>query len=236
MHDGLKIIHFSDLHYKKVITEEQVKELILAINETEPDLVFFTGDLLDEDYDLETADISFLIEELSKIDSKYGTYSVLGDNDEKDLDNLRNIYIQSNITLLDNSDTVIVNENNTWLRIAGISGSLDSDDEVVINTTYNEIDFDYQIIITHEPDNIEAILKKYPTTPLILAGHSINGSINIPFIKQVLLPDGAKKYYNPYYKVNETDVYISNGIGVNEVNFRLFNTPSINLYRFKRSN
>ena len=30
-YDGLKIVHFSDLHYKKVITEKRVKELINEI-------------------------------------------------------------------------------------------------------------------------------------------------------------------------------------------------------------
>ena len=47
----------------------------------------------------------------------------------------------------------------------------------------------------------------------------------------LLTPKGAKKYYRPYYKVNNTDIYISNGIGLNNLNFRLFNHPSINFYR-----
>lgn len=234
-YDGLKIVHFSDLHYKRVITKKQVKELIIAINKTKPDIVLFTGDLLDKDYNLQNTDINFLIEELSKIETKYGTYSILGDHDNQELENLRSIYIQSNITLLDNSDTIIVNENNNKLQISGISGSLKENDNISINTTINET-IDYQIIMTHEPDNIPIILNQYPNTALILAGHSINGSINIPFIKQLLLPKGAKNYYKPYYKMNETDIYISNGIGVSQINFRLLNTPSINLYRFKKSN
>ena len=74
---------------------------------------------------------------------------------------------------------------------------------------------------------------KYSTPPLILSGHSINGSINIPIIKKTLLPEGALNYYEEYYKINNTDIYISNGIGVNNLNFRLFNKPSFNLYRLK---
>lgn len=231
-YDSLKIVHFSDLHYKKVITETQVKELITAINQTKPDIVLFTGDLLDIDYNLKNKDINFLIEQLSKIETKYGTYSILGDHDTKELETIRNIYIQSNITLLDNNDTTIVNENNNKLQISGISAS---NDNITINSTIKDT-IDYQIIMTHEPDNITTILNQYPNTPLILAGHSINGSINIPFIKKLLLPKGAKEYYEPYYKINQTEIYISNGIGFNKFNFRLFNTPSINLYRFKKSN
>ena len=41
----------------------------------------------------------------------------------------------------------------------------------------------------------------------------------------------AKKYYKEYYKVNNTDMYISNGLGTTIMNLRLFNKPSISLYR-----
>ena len=31
-YDGLKIVHFGDLHYKKIINEKRVKEIINEIN------------------------------------------------------------------------------------------------------------------------------------------------------------------------------------------------------------
>ena len=68
---GLKIIHFSDLHYKKVITEKRVKDLIKEINRNKPDIILFTGDLLDKDYQLTNKDINFLITYLKKLNSKY---------------------------------------------------------------------------------------------------------------------------------------------------------------------
>ena len=80
---------------------------------------------------------------------------------------------------------------------------------------------------------VDEIKNKYPETTLILAGHSINGSVNVPGIKKLLLPEGAKNYYDSYYELDNTLIYISNGIGVNNLNFRLFNTPSFNLYRLK---
>ena len=45
--------------------------------------------------------------------------------------------------------------------------------------------------------------------------------------------DGSKKYFDDYYKVKNTDIYISGGIGTNEIPLRLFNRPSINLYRLR---
>ena len=66
---------------------------------------------------------------------------------------------------------------------------------------------------------------------LALAGHSHNGQINIPYVKKFWMPPGARKYYEPYYKINNTDFYISSGIGSSTLEIRLFEHPSFNFYR-----
>ena len=229
-YDGLKVVHFSDLHYKKVITEKRVKELVKEINKIEADIVIFTGDLIDNDYELSNSDINFLIEELSSIKSKYGNYAIMGDYDYSYIDVVNNIYIQSNFNLLSNSSSIIYNENNDRIFIGGMESYAMGKANINLLDEYQDIS--YKIILVHEGDYIDDILEVIPDTNMILAGHSLNGSVNVPFIKNIILPNGSKKYYKPYYKVNDTDIYISNGIGVDRVNFRLFNTPSINFYRF----
>ena len=232
-YDGLKIVHLADIHYKKVINETTIKNLIKNIQKIKPDIIIITGDLTDKDYKLNNKDINFLIKELKKLDSKYGTYAILGDQDIKNEDTIKNIYIQSNITLLKNNNTIIQNENNDKILIAGLDSTIKGTPN--INTSLStDKKIDYKIVLTHEPDITDEILKKDNTINLILSSHSINGSINIPIIKRLFLPNGAKKYFNPFYQINNTKLYITNGIGVNNLNFRLFNTPSINFYRLKK--
>ena len=233
-YDGLKIVHFSDLHYKKVITEKRVKELVSEINKINPDMVMFTGDLLDKDYTVTNSDINFLIEQLSSIKTKYGIFAVMGDNDYSNEEVVNNIYIQSDIILLKNTSTVIYNENNEKIYIGGLDSFNLNKADIDILDGYNEID--YKMILVHEGDYVDNVISKINDVDMILSGHSMNGSINILGIKNILLPSGSKKYYKPYYKINSTDIYISNGIGVDKVNFRLFNTPSINFYRFDNDN
>lgn len=222
--NGKKIIHISDIHYKKVIDEKTIKKLVKNINKAKPDIVLFTGDLIDKDYKMTNKDTNFLIKELNKIETQYGFYAVLGDNDFSDIDTVKKIYLQSNITLLENEVVKIYNENNNYIELVGLS-------------SYNQNKFDISkinnnnsYIIVHEPDSSNKIINKLNPN-IIFAGHSLNGSINIPIIKHLLLPKGAKKYYKKYYKVKNTHIYISTGIGLNNINFRLFNNPSINLYR-----
>jgi len=123
------------------------------------------------------------------------------------------------------------NEHNDKITIYGLGSSLNNDFNL------EKIIFDentYSIILTHEPDTINDLKLKFNNTNLILSGHSLNGSINLPIIKKLLLPNGSKNYYKPYYQLDNTNIYISNGIGVNNINFRLFNTPSFNLYRLNK--
>ena len=236
-YNGLKIIHFSDLYYKNSITNKQINNVIEEINRLKPDIVIFTGGLVNEPENINSSEIKFLIKKLSKIESTYGNFAILGKNDYKDLDLVKSIYIQSNFTILDNDYSIIHNENNEQIFIGGVSSYLknEADIDKVMNYFNENPDINFKIVLTHEGDYINTILNKYHNINMILSGNSINGSINIPGIKQLLLPDGYKNYYKPYYKKNNTDIYISNGIGFNNLNLRLFNHPSINFYRIKKA-
>ena len=50
--DGLKIIQLSDIHYGSTIFMDDIKELVKMINRRNPDLVVFTGDLINKNYKL----------------------------------------------------------------------------------------------------------------------------------------------------------------------------------------
>lgn len=234
--DGLKIVHFSDLHYKRIVDKDMVKKIVDEINLINPDIVFFTGDLIDKDFKVSDNDISDLTNLLDSINSKYGKYAIIGNHDYvQDEDVINNIYENSNFIILQNSSDVIYSSNNQKLFIGGLDTfSYDKSD---INETmkyFNDNKEDiYKIILVHEPDYTDTILEDYDVN-LILSGHSHNGQVNIPFVKNFTLPYGSKKYYKNYYKVKDTPLYISSGIGESRINFRLFNRPSINFYRINK--
>ena len=79
--DGLKVVHFSDLHYLRVTNSNTLKEIVDEINLINPDIVFFTGDLIDKDFTLNENDKNTLIELLKSINSKYGKYAIIGNHD-----------------------------------------------------------------------------------------------------------------------------------------------------------
>lgn len=233
---SLKVIHFSDLHYLRVVADDYVKKIVAEINLIEPDIVFFTGDLIDKDSIITEEEIEKLTNNLKNIESKYGKYAVIGNHDyvRNDKEYI-NIYNNSNFTLLKNEDDIIYGDNGNKIFIGGVDTY--SYNEADIDSTmsyFNENEnINYKIILVHEPDYADNIINKYDVD-LILSGHSHNGQVNIPFIKELFLPYGSRKYFDNYYKINNTDLYVSSGIGESRINFRLFNRPSINFYRINK--
>ncbi len=235
-YNGLKIIHFSDLHYLRNLNENKLDKIIDEINLINPDLVVFTGDLIDEDFTPTDEDINYLTDKLKSINAKYGKYSVLGNHDHNTT-LLENIYQNSNFTLLNNSYDIIYNEKNVPLFIGGLDSVITGNANIDTTMSYfnDHEDISYKIILVHEPDYADTIVGSYDNINLILSGHSHNGQVRVPFIGAIYTPESAKKYYDNYYKVNNTDLYISSGLGYSELNFRLFNSPSINFYRLVKT-
>lgn len=224
-YNGLKIVHFSDFHYGRTTSLEELKNLVKDINKVKPDIIVFTGDFIDKDIKIDDSKMANIIEELKKLDSTYGNYYVNGNHDNK-FDKYKQMMDSSNFIDLNNTYDVIYNTNNETILLSGLSTKADTKflDDVFKDKFYN-----YKINIMHYPDDINKI-KDY-NYDLVLAGHSHNGQIRIPFYGAVILPSHAKKYYKPYYKINNTNFYISSGIGTSNYNFRIFNRPSYNLYR-----
>lgn len=230
--NGTKIIQFSDLHYGTTMNLSNLKEIVNLINETNPDLVFFTGDLIDKTYELKNNEQEKIIKQLQKINSTLGKYAILGEEDNESFTTIMN---SSNFTILKNEYELIYKDTNNPILLVGLNNQ--TKDENSIQNAYKYFTEEihnpdiFSVTLTHEPDTVDLI---DPTkTDLILAGHSHNGSVRIPFINKALFnKEGAKKYNQDYYSVNDNDLYISSGLGTNNyVGFRLFCRPTISLYR-----
>lgn len=231
---GLKIVHLSDIHFGSTITENDLDHLVNKVNELNPDIVVITGDIIDERI---SYDKNILIDYLKKIQSKLGKFAISGNHDLP-LDDFNSIVEESGFTNLDNTYKLIYANSSKPIIISGISSNYSDSsnidtktakfDNYIANLT-DDIKPIYSILLIHEPDFIDSL--NIDNYDLILAGHSHGGQVKLPLIKKLYTPYGAKKYYDEYYKVNQTDLYISSGLGTSKLKFRLFNRPSINFYR-----
>lgn len=226
-YNELKFIQFSDILYKSTYTIEDINNLVDEINDINPDIVFFTGDLFNKEYKPTEEDISNLTKSFSKINSNLYKYAIIGDNDKKYIDSYKQVLNDSNFILLDEQSKLLFYKDINPINIIGLNDTSKIDE--LLNT---EFDSSYNIVLTHNPDNFDTISNK--NVNLVLSGHSLNGQIRIPFYGGLLKRNGCMEYIDKYYEKNNTKMYVSNGLGTIKYKIRLFNKPSINLIRFSK--
>lgn len=237
---GFKIAHISDIHYGRTIHKKELKKLVDKINLLKPDLVVLTGDLLDQEETLSDQDIQDIIQQLKRIDATIGKFAISGENDYQ-AEAWSTIIKDSNFINLNDTYELIYYNGEEPILLAGLStnlkGTKNAKDKIspinnFIQSVKDSEDMKaprYKILIMHEPDYITDIAPN--NYDLILAGHSHNGQICLPVIGGLFQPNGAKQYHDEYYQLNNTDLYISSGLGTSRFDFRLWNRPSVNFYR-----
>ena len=88
----------------------------------------------------------------------------------------------------------------------------------------------YSIVVFHEPDLTDYVLKN-KNADLLLAGHSHNGYVKLPFVNGLIKSDGAMEYYDERYEFSNSKLFISSGIGTNGSGVRFMCQPSVNFFR-----
>ena len=220
--NGFKIIQVSDINYNG--NHRLLNSTIKKIKELKPDLLVFTGDLVSEDYTLTEDDSKYIVESFNSIEPSSGKYAIYGNNDLR-VSNIRTMLEESNFKVINNQNDLIYFNSDNPMNIIGI--------ETMYNGLYKINKEDYyedmfNVLLLHEPD----IVKELNYSPdIILAGHSLNGLIRIPKVGCLYKPKGATTYCDRYYKLDNSELFVSGGIGTNTIDIRLFNHPSINLFR-----
>lgn len=230
--DGIKIVHFSDLFYNSTIKEEELKKVVKRINELKPEIIVFTGDLV-KGKTISKKDEEILINNLSELDASIGKYAIYGENDF-DLEDYEYIMNTSKFTILNNSYEEIFYKNDKSIYLVGIPSSIKEKTDLDKSFEfYNDENRKYIICLVHDGKTIKYIDESDYEVDLILGGHSLNGSIVLPMYGGIYLDDYSYKYYDEMYTKGITNIFISSGLGTNEINYRLNNHPSFNLYRLK---
>ena len=226
---GYKIVTFSDLHDSSI---EMVKETVNLINRSKPDLLLFTGDLLNGE-SIDSKKREELIKELKKLSSSSLKYAVLGENDTEQASL---ILKDVGFTILDNSYDLIYQKDDAILLMGLNSDKENLDTLLAYYSSEGKNDDIYSILMTHKPDSLDDVLARYNNIDLAFAGHSHLGEVRLPLLGSLLTREGAKKYKDDYYEINNTKFYITSGVGVNVYDFRFCDRPAINLIRLNQIN
>ncbi|MEN3039185.1 MAG: metallophosphoesterase, partial [Candidatus Kryptonium sp.] len=146
--NGLKIVHISDIQADAKTQKEKIEKYIKLVNSLEPDIVVFTGDIVTHG----TTYIPIGVEMISKIKSKFGLYSCIGDHDYwAGLGFISNEMKKYGLKLYDNENAVIKIDSATigLTLVTNIYSRRPSDDDLLKLASQNKADL--KIFITHQP-------------------------------------------------------------------------------------
>lgn len=232
--DGFSIVQFSDLELGSTFQVDDLPELVEKINKLNPDVVVFTGDIVSNQYTLSASEERKLISNLAKIDPLIGKYSVRGDDDARD-DLYYRAMEASGFQDISNSYELIYYKGLTPIVLYGLDSLRIGNQDYASTFSYPSPQEDttymatYRILLAHEPDTIKNI-DAYNIS-LMLSGHSHNSEVNIPYLKDLYHIKGASTYYDEFYQVGNTELYVSSGLGTSKYKVRLFDKASISVFR-----
>ncbi|WP_405100629.1 metallophosphoesterase [Oceanobacillus sp. FSL H7-0719] len=224
-----KIVQFSDTHLGFNYTVKDLKKLVKQINELAPDIIVFTGDLIDDPKQVNDTEEKKIIQALQPLHAPKGKYWIYGNHDHGGYgtEKVFDIMTQAEFTLLQNSHTVI-EENNEKLIIAGIDDLMLGKPNLsaALHQTNQDI---FTILLAHEPDFADQAVKH--AVDVQLSGHSHGGQIRLPIVGHIYSPAFAEKYVLGKYTLKDKlQLFVNGGIGTTRVPYRLFCKPEIHEY------
>jgi predicted MPP superfamily phosphohydrolase len=223
--EGLKVVQFSDIHFGFYYGVKQFRRVATLINELKPDMLFFTGDLVHQEW----PDLPSAIPLLKQLRApRGGKWAVLGNHDFMPKEQVIQALRDSQFTVLRNSCGFIT-RGAERLYIAGLK------DVLYENPNLEEAmqqlsDQDCVLLLAHEPD-IADLSSRYGFAAQF-SGHSHGGQVRLPIYGSVVTSELAKKYVDGLYEIgeNKMPLYVNRGIGTTQVPIRLFCRPEITVF------
>lgn len=225
--NGLKIIQISDIHTGSFVSTDHLEHAVKNINKQKPDVIFFTGDMVNN----VTEEINPFVEVLAKLEAKMGIFTVLGNHDygyytqwpdeeskRKNLQDLFEVYKKLGWQLLNNVNTSI-QTGKEKIAIVGVEnwsafsnfpkyGDLKKAMQGVNKDTFT-------ILLSHDPTHWDAeVVPHEQVIDLTLSGHThgMQFGIETPAFRwspsQYIFKEWAG-----LYKKNDRYLYVNRGLG-----------------------
>ena len=228
--DGYKIIHLSDLHGHEY--GEGSSGLLAMIREQKPDLIVITGDLIDQEGQLQM--IPALARGLAAIAP---TYYVTGNHEwglgTGTVKELKNLLTQCGVTPLSNQYEILERDG-AQIVLAGVDDPNGYADQTTPEELYAKIESGspglFTVLLAHRCDCFD----QYAAAgyDFVLSGHGHGGIIRLPFVGGLVGTDRKlfPEWTSGLYTLGNSTLFVSRGLGNNTVpfqGFRIFNRPEL---------
>ena len=228
--DGYRILQLSDGHAAQFFDMKN-SYLVAQIQDSQPDMIVITGDLIDEkeEYGKE----SIIVEKLISAITKIAPVMYVTGNHEWSTDHLNELLELLEgygVKVLRNEYTVVEKDGES-IVIAGVDDPCGYADMKTVDELMAEIQADcpnaYTVLLSHRNN----MLQTYSSLgfDLVLSGHAHGGIIRLPGTDGIIGPNREwfPDYTSGLYTMGNTSMVVSRGIGNHTGVPRFLNNPHI---------
>ena len=245
--DGYRVVHISDIHSGSFDNAEKVQYGIDMINAQHADVIFFTGDLVNN----KAEEMRPWIAHFKQLHAKDGVYSVLGNHDygdyvqwdspdekAKNLEALKQIHQQLGFCLL-NNESVFLSRGQQRIAVVGVEnwgqGFVKKGN---LKQALSQVDKkDFKILLSHDPTHWQYEVLKDPNfIHLTLSGHThgMQFGIEIPGVIKWSPAGWRYKYWGGVYKEKDRYINVNRGFGYLAFPGRVGMPPEITVIELKK--
>lgn len=253
--EGYRIAQISDLHVGTWNNDTTfVAKVVKKVNSLHPDLIVFTGDLVNRS----SGELLPFINTLSRLDAPDGVLSVLGNHDYGDyvtwdtpsdktanLDSLKSYQRRMGWELMNNRHLSICNEKGDSIIMIGVGnwGEPPFSQYGDLSEAYpvNKLrDDNFKILLSHNPEHWNREVSKLSNIDLTLSGHTHAMQIMFKFGNWKWSPSQYKydQWGGIYSRENDegvpTKVYVNIGAGEVGIPMRIGADPEITIFTLHR--
>ena len=245
--DGFRIAHISDVHTGSWDNIEAMQKGLALLQAQQPDIIFFTGDLVNNIAEEATP----YIELFKSLSAPYGKYAVMGNHDygahyrwataedrKQNILDVKAQYERMGFRLL-NNENIRLSKDGQQIALLGVEnwgkhpfpqvGDLNK----AIQGLENE---DFKILLSHDPDHWEEHTLKHPQkVHLTLSGHTHGCQMGLDLSKFKVSPVQLRyKRWIDLYQEKEQYLYVNRGFGYIGYPGRIGIWPEIGVLTLKK--
>lgn len=239
--DGYRLVQITDFHLGSFPPgNDFVQKVVDAANNEEPDMILFTGDLVNN----QASEVEPYLDTLGQLHAKDGIYSIWGNHDYCEYGNNHSIgALKRNRRMLYGyqeslgwhqlmNEHHVVSHGMASIAVIGVEnpGQPPFTNRSNLKKAMKGVDPDmFKILLSHDPHHWrrEVVGKKIQLT---LAGHTHAGQLKIGKWTPARM---AFKEWGGAYRIGEQMLYVSSGIG-GSFPFRLGAWPELTVITLKR--
>lgn len=227
---GLRVAQVSDLHNAKLGTNGRLLDMLKT---ADPDLIAITGDLIDS----RRTDISAALQFASEAVKIAPCYYVTGNHEARiaEYAQLRTGLEALGVVVLDDQAITLTREKESITLIGVNDPSFQTDylfgnDRTVMGTALDSLTQTaepFTLLLSHRPELLEVYAQQ--EIDLVLSGHAHGGQFRLPFIGGLFAPNQGlfPEYDSGLYRLEDTQMMVSRGIGNSLIPIRFNNRPEL---------